>query len=77
MALLLDAPVLTASTAANDLGISVSADRLALEKLTEAGILLHKSIGKRVTEYIADELLDLVTIAERQLASTCHRSREA
>lgn len=70
MALLLDAPVLTASAAANELGISQSAGRLALEKLTEAGILRRKSSGKRVTGYIADELLDLVTIAERQLAST-------
>lgn len=70
MVLLPDAPVLTAATAANELGISESAGRLALEKLTEAGVLRRKSIGKRVTGYIADELLDLVTIAERQLAST-------
>lgn len=65
-----DTPVLTSATAADDHGVSAAAARRALDDLAEAGILRKRSMGKRTYGFVADELLDLVTIAERRLAST-------
>lgn len=42
----------------------------ALENLTQAGILRRKAIREGVTGFIADEVFDLITFAERCLAST-------
>lgn len=70
LAALPDTPVLTVSTVASDHGISAVAARRALDDLAEAGILRKRSMGKRTFGFVADELLDLVTVAERRLAST-------
>lgn len=64
-------PVLTANSAARIFDLSDTAARRALESLADAGILRRKSVHKSgTTGYLADEILDLITFAERRLAST-------
>lgn len=64
-------PVLTANSAARNFDLSDTAARRALEALADAGILRRKSVHKSgTTGYLADEILDLITFAERRLAST-------
>lgn len=63
-------PVLTVAAVENLLKVSGTAARNSLEWLAEAGILRRKSIAKGVRGYLATDLFDLVTIAERRLAST-------
>lgn len=65
-----EAPVLTARTAERLLGVSFIAARAALEELADAGVLHRKSLARNTTGYLAREILDLVAIAERRLAST-------
>ena len=72
-----EAPVLTATTLARILGVSFPAASLALDELRQAGILTTKSIERGATAFIAREVLDLVTLAERQLASTQFDTRAA
>lgn len=68
--LLPEAPVLTARTVERMLGVSFIAARQALEELADAGVLRRKSLSRNTTGYLAREILDLVTVAERRLAST-------
>ncbi|OOL32515.1 filamentation induced by cAMP protein Fic [Rhodococcus rhodochrous] len=63
-------PVLTARTAQRALGSSFPSARAALEELADAGILSRKSVERGTTGYLAREVLDLVSLAERRLAST-------
>lgn len=65
-----EAPVTTATTLARILDVSPQAANAALDELRGAGILQTKSIERGATAYIAREVLDLVTFAERALAST-------
>lgn len=65
-----EAPVLTARTVERMLGVSFIAARQALEELADAGVLHRKSLARNTTGYLAREILDLVAIAERRLAST-------
>ncbi|UYM07947.1 Fic family protein [Solicola gregarius] len=65
-----EAPVLTATTLGRILGVSFPAANAALDELRQAGILHGKSIERGTRAYVAGEVLDLVTFAERQLAST-------
>ncbi|MFD6677607.1 Fic family protein [Rhodococcus zopfii] len=65
-----EAPVLTARTVERILEVSFPAARASLEELAEAGILSRKSVERGTTGYIAREILDLVGLAERRLAST-------
>lgn len=65
-----EAPVLTATTLARILGVSFPAANAALDELRQAGILHAKSIERGTRAYVACEVLDLVTFAERELAST-------
>ncbi|MFT4126070.1 MAG: hypothetical protein QM662_07545 [Gordonia sp. (in: high G+C Gram-positive bacteria)] len=65
-----EAPVLTARTVERTLGVSFVAARQALEELADAGVLSRTSLARNTTGYLAREILDLVTIAERRLAST-------
>lgn len=62
-------PVLTSATVQRIHGVSHVAAGRALEELTDAGVL---SVAQRAGRpyYRAQELLDLVTSAERRLAST-------
>lgn len=62
-------PVLTVSTVARIHGVSKPAAISALDELTNAGILSQSKRG-RVNLFQSDEVLDLITIHERQLAST-------
>lgn len=64
------APVLTSNSVQRILGLSPKAALDALGELQAAGILSRRSIGGGTHAYLADELLDLLTIAERRLAST-------
>ena len=49
----------------------------ALEELRRAGILSTRAIGRGTRAYLADDLLDLITVAERRLASTRFDTRES
>lgn len=70
LALLPEAPVVTATTLANILGVSYPAASGALDELKQAGILSPKSIERGATAYIAGEVLNVITFSERALAST-------
>ena len=68
--LLPEAPVVTATTLARILGVSYPAASSALDELKQAGVLVTRSIERGAKAYIAREVLDLVTLSERALAST-------
>ena len=63
-------PVLTVKTASQIYGLSVQNASEALTQLADAGIFSTRSIARGTTAFIANEVLDLVTLSERQLAST-------
>ncbi|MDO5093078.1 MAG: Fic family protein, partial [Propionibacteriaceae bacterium] len=63
-------PVLTPRTAAQIHSVSTTAALKALDELAAAGILTVKRLDRKISAYLADEVLDLVTLSERQLAST-------
>jgi Fic family protein len=67
---LTEVPVMTTATALRILHISFPAARAALENLAEAGVLRRKTVDRGSTAYIAHEVLDLITYAERRLGST-------
>ena len=75
--LLPSAPVLTSTTVRRLLGVSVNAAVDALEELAAADVLSSRSISRGARAYLADDLLDLVTVAERRLASTRFDTRES
>jgi Fic family protein len=68
--LLPEAPVLTASTVQRILEVSHVAANAGLVELHGSGILTAKKIERGTTAYIADEILELITLTERQFAST-------
>lgn len=70
MQILTEVPAMTTGTAKRMLGISFPPARAALEELAEAGILHRETVDRGSTGYIARDVLDLVTMAERRLAST-------
>lgn len=70
LAQLPEAPVTTAATLARILRISTQAAGTALDELRGAGILHTKAIERGATAYLARDVLDLITFAERALAST-------
>lgn len=63
-------PVLTSRTVQCRYGVSAPTALRALEELTAMGILERRTAGARLYVYTATEVLDLVTLAERRLAST-------
>ena len=65
-----EVPILTTRTAQRRLGVSFPAARAALEELADAGILVRRSVERGTTGYTAADVFSLVTLAERQLAST-------
>lgn len=77
LALLPELPVLTARSAARSLGVTFPAARNALEELAESNILQRKQVDRGATGYLAREVFDVVTFAERQLASTRWDTRES
>lgn len=70
-------PVVTAGTTQRTLSVSFPAARTALEELADAKILRRKRVDRGTTGYLATEVFDLLTLAERQLASTQWDTREA
>lgn len=62
-------PVLTSTTVKRIHDVSSQAASNALEELCSAGIL-RRSRSQRITLYQCDDVLNLVTLAERRLAST-------
>ncbi|MGQ0465212.1 MAG: Fic family protein [Sporichthyaceae bacterium] len=72
-----EAPVVTATTLARILGVSFPAASSALDELRGAGIVRTKSVERGATAYLAREVLDLITLTERQLASTKFDTRAA
>ena len=65
-----EAPVVTATTVSRIFGISFPAASAALDELRGAQILQGKAIERGTTAYLAREVLDLITMTERALAST-------
>lgn len=65
-----DHPLLTATVAAEVFDTSRTAAGNALDSLAGSGVLHKKSIDRGVTGYLADEVFELITLAERRLAST-------
>ena len=70
LALLTEMPVMTGRTVERVLGVSFPAARTALEELAGAGILNKKAVDRGSTGYVAREVLDLISYAERRLGST-------
>jgi len=68
--LLPEAPVLTTATVRRILGVSNPSAITALEELKNAEVLVPRRIERGTSAYVATEVLDLVTMAERRLAST-------
>lgn len=66
LAVLPDHPVLTVKVVAELFNKSTTSAVRALDELTRAGVLRRRSIGKGITGYLADDVLDLITDAERQ-----------
>ena len=69
LALLPEAPMLTARTVQRLLDVSFPRARDALDELADAGVLSRKGVDRGTTGYLAGEVLDLVGLTER-LAST-------
>ena len=71
-------PIVTTKTVQRLYGVSPSIARKALERLQEAGLLRTKVIAKRGgLGYYADDILDLLNQADRQLASSRFDTRLA
>lgn len=71
-------PIVTAKTLERLYGVTWSNARRALEDLQAVGILRGKVIGTRgTTGYYADDILSLITHADRQLASSQFDTRLA
>lgn len=68
--LLPEMPVMTTRTVQRLLELSFPSARAAVEELAEGGILARRRIDRGTTGYRATEVFDLLTFAERRLAST-------
>lgn len=69
-------PLFSVQTVHRTLGVSDVAARAAAEELAEAGIVTRRAIGA-ATGYFATEVFDLLTLAERRLASTRWDTRDS
>lgn len=77
LGLLHEAPVLTARTVQHLLDVSFPAARSALDELAGAAVLRPKRIERGTTAFLALEVFELLTLAERRLASTRWDTRES
>ncbi|MEV4349252.1 Fic family protein [Actinoplanes sp. NPDC049596] len=75
--LLPEVPVTTPQSVQRLLDVSAPAARAALEELAGARILSRKAVDRGTTAYLAREVFDLLTLTERQLASTRWDTRES
>ena len=69
--------MLTVSSVRRILDVSAPAAAQALDELRDAEVLDSRKIERNATAYLATEVLDLVTLAERRLASTRFDTRES
>jgi Fic family protein len=76
LSLLPEVPVVTARSVQRLLGVSFPAARKAVEELADAGIVSRKKVDRGTTGYLAREVFDLLTFAERRLASTRWDTRQ-
>src|SRR5215470_986321 len=70
IALLPEVPLVTARIVQRLVAVSFPAAKAAAEELAEAGMLTRKNIERGTTGYFARDVFDLLTFAERRLAST-------
>lgn len=70
-------PVLTSATVTRIHGVSRARAVRALDELREAGILTTRNAAPGRTAYVADDVLETITWAERRLASTRFDTRTA
>lgn len=75
--LLPEAPLVTAATVRRLLGISAPAAHKALDELHDAGVLTRRTLERGTHGYFAQDVFDLLTFAERRLASTRWDTRES
>lgn len=72
-----EAPVVTTTTLSRILDVSFPAASAALDELRQAGIVTTVVIERGAKAFVAREVLDLVTLTERALASTKFDTRSA
>ncbi|TQN37925.1 Fic family protein [Blastococcus colisei] len=63
-------PVLTASSVVRLFDVSRGAAARALDELSEAGVLTRRRLDGRTSAYLSMDVFELITSAERRLAST-------
>ncbi len=68
--LLPEVPVVTTRTVQRLLDLSFPSARAAVEELADARIVRRRAVERGTTGYLAMEVFDLLTFAERRLAST-------
>ncbi len=71
-----EAPLVTTNTARRILHVSAPAAYKAVEELAEAGIVTRKNLERGTTGYFAHDVFELLTFAERRLASTRWDTRQ-
>lgn len=72
-----EAPLVTVTTVRRMLGVSGPSAYNAVEELAVAGIVSRKSLERGTTGYFAREVFELLTFAERRLASTRWDTRKS
>jgi len=72
-----EVPLITTTTVQRVLGISQPAAYKAVEELTEAGIVTRRKVNRGTVGYLARDVFDLLTFAERRLASTRWDTRQS
>lgn len=75
--LLPEVPVMTARTVQRLLDLSFPPARAAVEELADAGIVARRRVDRGTTGYLATEVFDMLTYAERRLASTRWDTRQS
>ena len=75
--LLPETPLVTARTVERMLEVSPPAARGALEELADAEVVSRKNVERGTTGYFARDVFELLTIAERRLASTRWDTRQS
>jgi Fic family protein len=72
-----EAPLVTATTVRRMLNVSNPSAYNAVEELAEAGIVERRRLDRGTTGYFAREVFELLTFAERRLASTRWDTRQS
>lgn len=77
LAILPEAPLVTTTTVRRLLEVSAPAASNATEELAEAGVLARRKLERGTVGYFAHDVFDVLTFAERRLASTRWDTRES